>query len=156
MDLQLGPGLIGGAIGSALFTVAIVGSYLFAKEIWVHEVSGGEVPFEGTPRDYAWVAVILASMLAGSVGTAWWVAATGGSFWEATLAAWWVQVAINVVDLVFIDIVLYQWIHPWFMQFDGIQPLKGTWPHVVGAIRGITVIGVPLALVSAGLAWAIA
>ncbi|MEN0065209.1 MAG: hypothetical protein AAGA48_23900 [Myxococcota bacterium] len=152
MDFQLWPGLVGGGIGSALFTVVIIASYLFAKEIWLTEVTAGEVPFEWSPKGLLWVAAILGVMFVGSAATAGWVAAGGGTFWESVLAAYWVQVAINTADLLFIDIALYIWIHPKFMQFDGVPPLEGYWPHVKGAFNGL-IIGAPIALLSGALAW---
>jgi len=148
MNLNLVTGLLGGLIASVIFTIVCIGSYVFNKELWLPEISGGKVKAEWTLSAILWTAALIITVFGGSIGTAWWVAADGGTFWESALAAYWVQVVINLWDIIVIDVILYQWIQPSWMQFDYYPPIEGTWYHIKAGLNGL-VLGVPFALLSA-------
>ncbi|MEM9556564.1 MAG: hypothetical protein AAGC60_20060 [Acidobacteriota bacterium] len=138
-------------MSSVILTIVAVGSYLFAKEIWLPEISRGAVKAEWNATAIGWTGSMILCVFGGSLATAWWVAANGGSFLESALAAFWVQVVINVWDVVVIDVVLYQWIQPSWMQYEGYPPIEGTWYHIEASLKGL-VLGAVLSLISAGIA----
>ena len=151
-NLMLIPGLVGGGITSLVFGVLVAMSYVFAREIWTADISQGAqpVPEASKGKAVAWTLTIILCMLVGSTATAWWVATKGHGFWEATLAAYWVQIVINVLDLIVIDIIVYQWIKPKVMEIPGVPPLEGTWPHVIDAAKGL-IFGLVFALVASAI-----
>ncbi|MEM1094646.1 MAG: hypothetical protein AAGJ10_08590 [Bacteroidota bacterium] len=148
-NLQLIPGLIGGMLTCVPFSIMAWLSYIYAIEIWIADVTRGEqeIPAESKGKAVAWALAFTLCLLGGSIATAWWVAAQGYGFWAATLAAYWVQVVINLFDLVVIDILVYQWMKPKLMDIPGVPRLEGTWPHVIGAAKGL-IVGVFLALIA--------
>lgn len=152
MNLELSAYLMTGSVGglgaSVVLFIVVVGSYIFDKEVHLPEISGGQAKAPTTFRAYFWVTSILLAFLAGSVCSAWWVASLEGSFWDMLLAAYIAQLVLNLFDLVIIDIVLYQWINPSWMQFDDYPPIEGHAHHVRGFLKGLYVT-LPFAVIGA-------
>ena len=57
----------------------------------------------------------------------------------------------SVLDLLIIDIIMYMWVKPPFMRFEG-YPTLGYWHHTKASLIGVFPIGIPLALL---VAWSV-
>ncbi len=143
--------LIGGLLASTAFTAVIFASYFWCPEVWIQELTEGREDGGASPwKSGLIVAGTVVAMLGGAGLTAWWVASGGvTSYWVLAAIAWGVLVVINLWDLVVIDIVLYMWVSPSFMQWEGYPRLDRYWPHVRGSLMGAFPIGIPMALIAA-------
>ncbi|MGD1939042.1 MAG: hypothetical protein ACFCA4_16030 [Cyanophyceae cyanobacterium] len=143
---------IGGLVTSLILLVSVVFSWAVVPEAYLSEVTEGKIKSPKNWKTYTALFSILSIIIAGPIATAWWVAsAYDASFYERLLAAWLVMVMINIMDLIVIDIVIYMWIYPSWMRIEGVEPLHKYRPHVEGAITGCSTIGVPIALIAAGI-----
>ncbi|MEM6500465.1 MAG: hypothetical protein AAF685_01345 [Cyanobacteria bacterium P01_C01_bin.89] len=146
------PIIIGGLITSFIFSVIVLGSWVLAPEAWLSDLTEGRIKSPKNRKTYIVFLSVLTTILAGPIITAWWVGSMqDASFYERSLAAWLVVVILNLVDLIVIDIVIYMWFYPSWMQVEGIEPLHQLWPHTKGALIGCSVLGVPIALIAAGI-----
>ena len=144
--------LIGAVLTSLVFSTVVLGIFKWYPDGFVNEVSEGREPTPRTVRSAISFVLVIASILGGMIATTWWVASEhdvgfGGRF----LVAWSVIVIGNVVDLVVLDIVIYTWISPSFMEVPGYPPMHDYRYHAVGAVKGSTIIGLPAALLVAAV-----
>ena len=143
---------IGSALASTIFTVLICLTYIFTPDIWLDEVSGGKIKTKVSFINITTGVLIFATVLGSSFLMSLWIKYNYTSdFWVLFLGAYIIQVAINLVDLLILDILIYMWIYPSFMRFEGVEPLHSYWYHTKGALKGISIIGIPFALLSAGV-----
>ncbi|MEM7335009.1 MAG: hypothetical protein AAF490_23230 [Chloroflexota bacterium] len=143
--------LIGGLITSFVFTVIVLLSWRFTPEVWLNDLTEGEVESPRTPPSYIVFIAILATLFIGSTATVWRLAATGtATFLQRFIVAWLVLVMLNLVDLVVIDWFIYMKLEPKFMQIEGIAPLNTLAPHIRGFGIGILT-GIPIALIAAAI-----
>ena len=140
--------LVSAAITSLIFTVIILASYRLTPKAWLSDISEGKIkspPEQALPV----VVIVLLVLLGGSIATAWWIASVyEATFFERFVAGWVVVAIVNLTDLLIIDFLIYMWIYPSWMRFEGIEPLHRTWPHIKGAFNGLAM-GLPIALLAA-------
>lgn len=135
---------------SVVFVVVVVGSYLFAKDIHLAEISRKTQRASLRARHILWLALILATIVGGSLLTAGYLTLShDAGFWELFLAAYAVQVAINLADFLIVDIAIYRWWYPTWMRFEGFEPLWDVGYHLKACFRGLIIVGAPIALLSA-------
>ena len=128
----------------------IICSYLFAKEVWLPEISGFSQKSEMNMKTVFWIGLIFITVFVSSLGVALWLRINhDATFWQLLLAAYVTQLAINIADLVIFDIAIYKWWYPSWVQFEGISPIHDNMYHVKAGIRGITTIGIPMSLLAA-------
>lgn len=140
-------------LASVAFTVIVVSSFVFAREVHLPEISRGAVRPSATPQTVFWLGLIVLSVMGSGVAAAAWISVHhDAAFWQLFLVAYGVQVAINLVDLVIIDLAIYTWWYPRFMRFEAYPPLHDTGYHARAALRGISLIGIPFSLVAAAIA----
>lgn len=145
-------GLVVGAVASLVFVAVIGASYLVAPQVWLADLTRGERQPPNMVEAAMWAGAVALVLFCASVVAAWWAVSTlAAGWWAAFLAAYIVQLVINLVDLLFIDIVLYVHVRPQAMQIEGVEPLEGYWPHVRDALNGL-VIGAVMALLAAAIA----
>lgn len=146
--------LVGGLLASLAFSAVIFTSYFWCPEVWISEITEGKETGGSAFKGGIIVAGTLIAMVGGAAGTAWWYGQdAAATYWQLFLVAWLVLFIVNLWDLVVIDIVVYMWIYPSFMQWEGYEPLHRYWPHVKGSLVGAFPLGIPLAAFSAWLAY---
>ena len=144
--------LIVSLIASTIFTIVICLTHIFTPDIWLNELTDNKIKAEPTFINIGVTALIVAIVVGSSVGMAIWMKYVYNlDFWLLFVSAYVVQIFISVIDLVVIDIIIYMWIKPSWMQYEGIEPLYSYWHHTKASLTGL-VIGVPFALVSATIA----
>ena len=144
---------IGSTLASTVLTIFVCLTFIFTPNLWLSEISEGKIKTKLNFINITTTVLIIAIILGSSFLMAWWIKYNYTSdFWVLFLGAYIIQVAINLVDLLIIDILIYMWIYPPFMQLEGVEPLHSYWYHTKGALKGISVIGIPFALLSAGVA----
>ncbi len=143
--------LWGGLATSLAVSLLIFPTYIFCPQIWLAELTDGEEQHSPIlAMSVALLTVVI--MLAGAIASAaWYDAANEISFLQRFYVAWGVISLFSLYDLIIIDILLYMWIRPPFMRFEG-YPTLGYWHHTKASLIGIFPVGVPLALISAFLA----
>ncbi|MEM9530010.1 MAG: hypothetical protein AAGA23_03765 [Pseudomonadota bacterium] len=144
------------AVASVVFLLVVVGTFLFAPGVMRPEISRFTEKFQANTRNLSWLALILVSVIGPSLFAAGWLRLHhAADFWSLFLAAYFLQVVINLVDLVIFDIAIYRWWYPTWLRFEDYEPIHEYRYHVKAAVKGITVIGMPLSLLAALLALAV-
>ncbi|MEM1332918.1 MAG: hypothetical protein AAGG08_05615 [Actinomycetota bacterium] len=144
--------IIGAVVVSLVFSAVVLGIYRWHPEGFVHEVSRGTESPPKNLRTAVSFALVVTTFFGGTIMTTWWVAADHDlGFTDRFLVAWAVIAIGNLVDLVLLDLVIYTWIHPSFMEVPGYPPMHDHRVHVVGAVKGTTIIGIPAAVLAAAI-----
>ena len=142
--------LIWGGVTSLLFCIMIFASYVFCPRVWLADLTDGEKKPEPVSLAIAVVIMTLAVMIGGATAAAWFYGQSADTtFLNRTIVAWGVIVIVNLVDLVFIDLIVYWLIYPSFMRIEGVPKYKRIWPHFDGFIKGVTLFGAPVSVLAA-------
>jgi MFS family permease len=145
------PVLISGAVASIVFCGLVFWSWWSVPEVWLADVTNGEVKPPNKGMALVVMIAVAASMLLGAIAAAWWLAGvTETTFLDRFIAAYLVIGIIMAVDLFIVDILIYMWIYPPFMRYEDIEPLHSYWEHTKGSLIGM-VIGLPMALIAAAI-----
>ena len=140
--------VIGGLVTSLIFNLVIYASYKISPEAWLSDVTQGEVQSPKNWKTYSAIVAIVLTIIGGSAITAWWTASVyGASLYEQFIAAWLVNLILNIYDVLVIDILIYQVVYPSCMRFEGIEPLHNPWFHTKESLFGL-LLGVPMAAIA--------
>lgn len=141
---------IWGAISSLAFSVVVFVSWKFFPKVWLADITEGKEKPEPMSLAIATVVITLLIFILGATAAAWFYAKEAEtSFLERATAAWLVLVMINLFDLFFVDLFVYWWLYPRFMQIEGYPKFERIWPHFDGFIKGVTLFGLPISALAA-------
>ncbi|MEM7082709.1 MAG: hypothetical protein AAF465_08245 [Pseudomonadota bacterium] len=143
-------------IACSAFLVVIAASFLLAKDVHLPEISGGAIPHQKNAKTVFWLALIFLCIIGPTFFLSIWLGVQyEAGFWTLLMAAYVMIVMLNAVDLLIFDIAIYMWWYPSWLRYEGYAPIHRYSYHFRAAIRGVTVVGVPLALMAAGTGWGI-
>ncbi|MEM9386723.1 MAG: hypothetical protein AAGA68_16810 [Pseudomonadota bacterium] len=139
--------LVGGVLTSIAITLVVLATYVLCPHVFLAELTHGKE--HGPPLITAAVAVSITLMMVGGAALtcAWATPAEPLTFWQRTLIAYGVIAFFCLYDLFIIDVVIYDWIKPPFMRFEG-YPRLDIWHHTKASLKGLVPIGIPMALLA--------
>ena len=142
--------LVWGGVASVAFCIVIFASYVFTPRIWLADLTDGEQRPEPISIAILVVVLTLLIMVGGATAGAWfYTESANATFWERFVVAWGVIAVVNLVDLVFIDLVVYWLFYPPFMRIEGVPKYEKIRPHFDGFVKGVTIIGLPASALAA-------
>ncbi|MFV0308691.1 MAG: hypothetical protein ACK5OX_13215 [Desertimonas sp.] len=140
--------ITGGLLTSLVFTIVLLIMLRLSPQALLPELTDGRERAPSTPTSAIGFALVTAAVMGGTLATTRWVAASHDlGVVERFFVAWSVIAMVNLVDFVVIDLVIYTWIYPSFMQLPGYPPKHDATFHAIGAAKGTAVIGIPTALI---------